>query len=185
MSLFSRIIGGLFGGGAGSTVEQVAGVFSENRERGAQRAHDSRMGALDQMAAELHGRGFLNQIADFLNRLPRPVIVSGVIYMFWLAMERPTKFAEAMTGLQLVPEPMWWLLGAVVTFYFGARELKKSRDLKISTSRVKAVVEQVREIRTLRDDTPGVAADDSPEANEAILADQDNAAIAEFRRSSG
>ena len=25
-------------------------------------------------------------------------------------------------GLALVPEPLWWLLGAIVSFYFGARE---------------------------------------------------------------
>ena len=27
-----------------------------------------------------------------------------------------------MVGLEQVPEPLWWLLGAVVSFYFGARE---------------------------------------------------------------
>jgi len=27
-----------------------------------------------------------------------------------------------MVGLNEVPEPLWWLLGAVVGFYFGARE---------------------------------------------------------------
>ncbi|MFZ8959068.1 MAG: 3TM-type holin [Paracoccaceae bacterium] len=27
-----------------------------------------------------------------------------------------------MTGLATIPEPLWWLLGAVVSFYFGARE---------------------------------------------------------------
>jgi hypothetical protein len=27
-----------------------------------------------------------------------------------------------MVGLNAVPEPLWWLLGAVVAFYFGARE---------------------------------------------------------------
>jgi hypothetical protein len=27
-----------------------------------------------------------------------------------------------------VPEPLWWLLGAVVAFYFGAREAHHLRD---------------------------------------------------------
>ena len=27
-----------------------------------------------------------------------------------------------MQGLALVPEPLWWLMGAIVSFYFGARE---------------------------------------------------------------
>jgi hypothetical protein len=26
-----------------------------------------------------------------------------------------------------VPEPLWWLLGAIVSFYFGARELHYQR----------------------------------------------------------
>jgi hypothetical protein len=26
-----------------------------------------------------------------------------------------------MEGLALVPEPLWWLMGAIVSFYFGAR----------------------------------------------------------------
>ena len=28
-----------------------------------------------------------------------------------------------MVGLREVPEPLWWLLGAIVSFYFGAREM--------------------------------------------------------------
>ena len=27
-----------------------------------------------------------------------------------------------MQNLNLVPEPLWWLLGAIISFYFGARE---------------------------------------------------------------
>jgi hypothetical protein len=32
-----------------------------------------------------------------------------------------------MQGLGFVPEPLWWLLGAIVSFYFGARELHHLR----------------------------------------------------------
>ncbi|MFN5828587.1 MAG: 3TM-type holin, partial [Rhodobacterales bacterium] len=34
----------------------------------------------------------------------------------------PDGFAARMTGLNQVPEPLWWLLGAIVGFYCGARE---------------------------------------------------------------
>ncbi len=27
-----------------------------------------------------------------------------------------------MQGLAAMPEPLWWLVGAILTFYFGARE---------------------------------------------------------------
>ena len=38
------------------------------------------------------------------------------------AMVDPVSFGNRMVGLNMVPEPLWWLLGAVVGFYFGARE---------------------------------------------------------------
>ena len=41
---------------------------------------------------------------------------------FVYAMVEPLGFGLRMEGLQHVPEPLWWLLGAIVSFYFGARE---------------------------------------------------------------
>jgi hypothetical protein len=57
-----------------------------------------------------------------LNRLPRPMLAFGTIGLFCYAMADPQAFALRMVGLNAVPEPLWWLLGAVVAFYFGARE---------------------------------------------------------------
>ncbi len=42
-------------------------------------------------------------------------------------MAAPAGFSLRMQGLALVPEPLWWLLGAIVSFYFGARELHHQR----------------------------------------------------------
>ena len=39
----------------------------------------------------------------------------------------PAGFGTRMQSLALVPEPLWWLLGAIVSFYFGARELHHQR----------------------------------------------------------
>ena len=51
-------------------------------------------------------------------------------------MAEPPGFSVRMEGLQLVPEPLWWLLGAVVSFYFGARELHHQRPRSaVSTAR--------------------------------------------------
>jgi hypothetical protein len=38
-----------------------------------------------------------------------------------------------MVGLAEVPEPLWWLLGAIVGFYFGARELHYRRVPRAAT----------------------------------------------------
>lgn len=175
------IVKNLFAGGIGSTVKDVAGVFTENKEQGAQRRHDFAMSAQQQFAAEFHGKGPLNQAVDFINRLPRPAMALGVLWLFYLAMYEPVRFAEAMQGLQLVPDQLWWVLGAIVTFYFGAREMAKVRTSRITRSQVETVVQNIQQIRELREDTPGIAADDTPEANDAILAETDNAAISAFR----
>lgn len=179
MSAIARAARG-FVEGVGDTVVRVAGHWSEGEESGAIRRHDYQTAVVSHAAAELHGKGTLNQIADFLNRLPRPIMAFGVIWLFALAAIDPVYFAEIMAGMQLVPDHLWYLLGAVVGFYFGARELHKHRQMKISAADVRQVVENVRAIRELRYDTPGIAFDDSPEAAEMILGNFSNAAVIEF-----
>ena len=46
----------------------------------------------------------------------------GTIGLFVSAMIDPIWFASRMQGIALVPEPLWWLLGAIVSFYFGEGE---------------------------------------------------------------
>ena len=66
--------------------------------------------------------GGFDRVVNGLNRLPRPMLAFGTIGLFVYAMIDPASFAARMVGLNAVPEPLWWLLGAVVAFYFGARE---------------------------------------------------------------
>jgi hypothetical protein len=66
--------------------------------------------------------GWFDRVVNGLNRLPRPFLAFGTIGLFVYAMVDPPGFAARMVGLNAVPEPLWWLLGAVVAFYFGARE---------------------------------------------------------------
>jgi hypothetical protein len=42
------------------------------------------------------------------------MLALGTIWLFVMAMLDPDGFAAGMAGLALVPEPLWWLLGAVV-----------------------------------------------------------------------
>ena len=46
----------------------------------------------------------------------------GTLVMLVWGMLWPDDFANRMQAIEAVPEPMWWLMGAVITFYFGARE---------------------------------------------------------------
>lgn len=63
-----------------------------------------------------------DRMIDGLNRLPRPCLALGTLGLFVYAMAEPEGFSRRMRGLAEVPEPLWWLLGAVVSFHFGARE---------------------------------------------------------------
>ncbi len=130
MGLMGQILG--MGGAAkqiGEAVGGVAEVFVGNRaERDA--ATEARLaGAVAQFDGEFASAGSLwfDRFVNGLNRLPRPMLALGTLGLFIYAMVEPVGFSTRMQGLGLVPEPLWWLLGAIVSFYFGARELHHQR----------------------------------------------------------
>lgn len=146
----------LFGGGASAIatgVKEVAEVFRPNAEASAAREHEAFAAALRQYAAEYgHARPrWFDGVVDALNRLPRPALALGCLALFGYAMADPIGFAARMQGLQLVPDPLWWLLGAIVSFYFGARELHYLRENRKGTGLpdVAATVQAIRDIRAL------------------------------------
>jgi hypothetical protein len=120
--MVSDILRILFGGG-GNIVRETAEVFRVNAEAADARGAEMQRAALDQMAAEFRvtERGLFDRFIDGLNRLPRPAMALGTLGLMVAAMVDPLWFGERMAGLALVPEPLWWLLGAIVSFYFGAR----------------------------------------------------------------
>ncbi len=133
MGLMERIFGWVFGGGRNAVVE-VAQVFRENAEAQAVRAADLQQAALQQMSSEfLHpNKGAFDRVMDGINRIPRPALALGTLGLFIAAMANPVWFASRMEGLTHVPEPLWWLLGAIVSFYFGARHQLKGQEFQRS-----------------------------------------------------
>ncbi|MFN3642205.1 MAG: holin family protein [Gemmobacter sp.] len=107
----------------GAAVRDVAEVFTPNATAEAAAAAAQAQAALAQHAAEFgHAGSRFDRLVDGLNRLPRPALALGTLGLFVHAMADPAGFAVRMQGLAYVPEPLWWLLGAIVAFYFGARE---------------------------------------------------------------
>ena len=100
-------------------------VFRADATEGQRLDHEGRAAALEQLSAEfaLERRSFFDRFVDGLNRLPRPMLALGTLGLFVYAMAEPVGFSVRMEGLSYVPEPLWWLLGAIVGFYFGAREM--------------------------------------------------------------
>ena len=190
MGMIGRALDLVFGGGV-EGIRQTAEVFRENAENRAVRDQERMAQALAQYGAEFRAtRGNFDQVMDGLNRLPRPMLAFGSIGLFWAAMVDPLWFAERMQGLALVPEPLWWLMGAVVSFYFGARHQLKGqefqRDIARSLARVPVVIETTRALR----DAEGDRTDEN--RNDEDRTDQDrgaeiggNAALEDWRASRG
>ncbi len=155
MGMIGGVIEMLFGGGR-NIVRETAEVFRENAEAGAQRAGTAHAQALSQFAAEFDRprQGVFDRFVDGMNRLPRPALALGTLALFVAAMVDPVWFATRMQGIALVPEPLWWLLGVIVSFYFGARHQIKSqafrRELAAVAARAPEVADKVRELGTLR-----------------------------------
>ncbi|MDX1785402.1 holin family protein [Roseovarius sp. ZX-A-9] len=144
MGLIERVLAMVFGNGRNVVVE-AAEVFRENAEAGAKRRTEERAQALEQFAAEFAARqrGGFDRFMDGVNRLPRPALAMGTLGLFVAAMVDPIWFAARMQGIALVPEPLWWLLGVVVSFYFGARHQFKGQEFQRSIASTLAQTPQV------------------------------------------
>ena len=133
MGLIQRILGiSDVAQGVGGAVETVAEVFTVNKTKAELARRAQAMASLTQFGAEFAtgNTGQFNSFINGINRLPRPTMALGTVGLFVFAMANPEDFATRMQGLAFVPDPLWWLLGAVVSFYFGARELHYARDAR-------------------------------------------------------
>ena len=131
MGLIGTILGA--GGAArqvGEAVGGVAEVLVGNRAERDRAASRQVLSAMNELGAEFAAPAttWFDVLVNGLNRLPRPMLALSTIGLFAYAMAAPAGFSLRMQGLALVPEPLWWLLGAIVSFYFGARELHHQRS---------------------------------------------------------
>ncbi|OYX41815.1 MAG: methionine synthase I [Rhodobacterales bacterium 32-67-9] len=159
MGVIGRILGAPAATTAiGQTVTAVAEVFTPNATKKMAATHEAYLAALDEFGAEFQyvRPGFFDRMVNGLNRLPRPMLALGTLGLFAYAMVDPDSFTRRMVGLNYVPEPLWWLLAAIVSFYFGARE--------------------AHYFRTRPQRTPPAA------PAEPRAAEEDNPALAEWRR---
>lgn len=108
----------------GEAAQGVAEVFVPSATKRMEFSAEAQMAALRQLGEEYQhpALSWFDRLVNGLNRLPRPFLAFGTIGLFVYAMVDPEAFAFRMVGLNAVPEPLWWLLGAIVAFYFGARE---------------------------------------------------------------
>jgi hypothetical protein len=191
MGIIERLFSLVFGGGRNVVTDTVE-VFRENAEAGAVREARHKAEVVAQYGAEFAApaRGGFDRFMDGLNRVPRPAMALGTLGLFVAAMVDPVWFAERMQGIALVPEPLWWLLGAIVSFYFGARHQVKGqefqRSIAATMARAPAVVDNLRTLRGLRAQSPGAAdAGGDAQVSLAVLRPEANPALEDWRRTRG
>lgn len=107
-------------------------------------------------------RGAWDRLVDALNRLPRPLMALGTFALIGAALLAPDWFAARMEALAAMPEALWWLIGAVVSLFFGARfqaqEQAFARDLLAAVPPAAALAEAATgtdAALTLRAEQPG------------------------------
>lgn len=192
MGIVQGLLETLFGNGR-NVIRDTAEVFRVNAEQDAVREAVAQQAALGQFGTEFRvaDRGWFDRLMDALNRIPRPAMALGTMGLFVAAMVDPVWFAARMAGIALVPEPLWWLLGAIVSFYFGARHQAKGqefqREIAVTMAAVPQVVQTVRDVEALRGGAQVNADAREPEAfgePEAFEASGDNAALNDWRKAS-
>lgn len=182
MGLIAAVLAALFGSGR-NVVKETAEVFLPNAEAAEMRDTARASAALAQFAAEFvqPKRGIFDRFMDGLNRLPRPMLALGTLGLLVAAMVDPVWFAARMQGIALVPEPLWWLMGAIVSFYFGARQQTKVQDfqkgLAETLSRAPAVAANIGALEALRAGAGGLAEAAAPDAGP-----DGNAALEDWRQ---
>lgn len=187
MGLIDRILVLLLGGPR-NVIKETAEVFRENSEQEAVRESMRQSAALGQFGAEFNRshKGGFDRFMDGVNRVPRPALALGILGLFVAAMIDPVWFSERMQGVALVPEPLWWLLGIIVSFYFGARHQAKGQEFQSqiaqSMGHVPQVVGNIRTLRKLRAEDAGMAETGTDASLTLdVLQTEENAALAAWK----
>ncbi|WP_457650951.1 3TM-type holin [Profundibacter sp.] len=166
MGLITDIFGVLFGSGK-NVVKETVEVFRPNAEAQSKRGFDLDSATLNQMAAEFadrENRGRFDRLMDGVNRLPRPMLVLGVFgILVWTSID-PIAAAQVFTSWAIIPTEFWYVVLAIVTFYFGGRYQTKVHQMQARLANVAAgvpaVLKTISELEEMRPDhptTPGAA----------------------------
>lgn len=190
--MIGDILKSLFGSNR-NVISETVEAFRPNAEAQAKRDFSQNHLALNQFGQEFRHstvkKSWFDSLMDGVNRIPRPLLALGVIGLFVTAMISPAWFAVRMVGLAAVPEPLWWLLGMIVAFYFGGRHQTKTQtfDLEKQVAAVPLVLESQRVIEGLTEqgnETVGLAEMSDDEYMSAMKSQKPltNSAIAEWNR---
>lgn len=130
--------------GAGRRLAGLAAALVRGRALIAEQdGHEQSLGRLVDEFTARPTPGFRNFI-DSLNNLPGPVLVVSTTAMAGFALLDPAGFSARMNGLNAVPEPLWWLMGGLVSLYFGTREMRFVRGRAVVEAMAASLVPDTR-----------------------------------------
>ena len=86
-------------------IGKTLGRFFGSKEKRDQYQADARQTVYTQFANEFgHAKTWWDSCIDGCNRLPRPLMTFGTIYLFYLCWTDPRQFLEGATALQAMPK---------------------------------------------------------------------------------
>lgn len=141
------IIGNILSMGAkplADAATTVIGAIKPNAEAQSSRLNQYNISVANQFAQEfrqIENRTKWDSFVDGLNRLPRPIIVFGVVGLFVYAMVSPDGFIERMKAIAFIPESLWVIFWTILPVYFGLREVDKTRKAANRTTMLKEIAD--------------------------------------------
>ena len=146
-----KMIANLFGGNILGGVNKILGRFITDKDRVEANIHNEQIAVQGAFAAEWHQRNsrtWWDSFWDGVNRMPRPLMVTMTIALFFTAYYDPAEFMILMAAFSTVPDWLAMLLGAITLFYFGSRAYEKAFKIKgPSAAQMSVSLELIDKIR--------------------------------------
>lgn len=133
----------------GTAVSKVYRTVKGDKGEEAAAIADEQLATLASHAAEFAERGTrtkLDSVIDFVNRLPRPLIVFWALSFLIIPYFYPAAFVEYVFSLRMIPDELWTLILSVFAFFLGSRIISQDiRKPKMGEEEKKAAIEIIRE----------------------------------------
>ncbi|MCP4164014.1 MAG: hypothetical protein GY760_28460 [Deltaproteobacteria bacterium] len=151
--LFGKAVKSVFDG-----VNSVVQTFTGSKKERDKYSHQEYVNTHKSFSSEFHNRNNKNlwdSFWDGLNRMPRSLFVVLIVAYFILSYINPEEFQVLNIGLSTIPEKMWYVLSAIIGFYFCARELhkiRKNKGMSIDPVEFNKMQEQIYLLRKQKQD---------------------------------
>lgn len=95
-------------------------------------------------------QNLFNALIDGVNRLPRPMIIFMIIWYISLSVRSPYDFQAINLSLETIPDPIWQIIFAIISFLFVAREFQVGKKLALSKKEFADLMQRHRELLDMK-----------------------------------